>query len=156
MLAGRPVRAWSSCTLAIALLALLLGACGGGRGDRGTTAPNAATAGTSPAATTPTAAVVRVRVRVPGRRPVAGRPFPITVLASENGRPATGRISYGFVVAGQVVARRSNYRFRGGRFRDTLRFPTRAVGVPLTLRVFVTTRRGRGQADVPVRVRPGP
>ena len=143
---------------------LALAGCGNGAGSTGTAVTGAIATTTTPATTQTAPGTIpapdarrglEVRVRPEHRQPVAGRAYPITVTATRDGRPVSGTIEYGFVFAGSVVARRSHYHFDNGRFTDDLQFPKRATGIPLTLRVFVTTDDGgKAHADLPVRVRP--
>lgn len=60
---------------------------------------------------------------------------------------------YQFLFSGSVVAHRSHYRFRG-TLHDTIRWPARSAGIPLTFRAVVTTPLGVRRLDYPVRVRP--
>jgi hypothetical protein len=69
------------------------------------------------------------------------------------GAPAPASVSYQFLLAGQVVARRSTYHFHG-HFSDTLEFPAAAVGYPLTVRAVVTSGPTTVYLDAPVRVMP--
>ncbi|MGZ4200569.1 MAG: hypothetical protein ACXVRH_00755 [Thermoleophilaceae bacterium] len=89
-----------------------------------------------------------------GHHPKAGRSWPITITARTwSGRALSGRVRYEYLYQGQVVARRSNYRFSHGRFRDTLDWPARSVGIRLTFRAVVTTRLGKVNLDYWVAVR---
>ena len=90
---------------------------------------------------------------VPGHHPKAGRPWPVTVTASYNGRPVTAHVRYAFLYGGQVVSRQSNYRFHG-RFTDRgFIWPARAVGYRLTFRAVVYSSRGSRNLDYWVQVR---
>jgi hypothetical protein len=60
-------------------------------------------------------------------------------------------VHYQFLFAGSVVARRSHYRFRG-MLHDTIRWPARSVGVPLTFRAVVSTALGTRKVDYPIQV----
>jgi hypothetical protein len=95
------------------------------------------------------------KLRAPqGHHPRVDKPWPIIITArSHRGRPLSGRVRYEYLYGGQVVARRSNYRFRNGRFRDELTFPGRSVGYRLTFRAVVTTRLGRVNLDYWVEVK---
>jgi len=127
--------------LALALLLLLLGisACGGDSSEQGETGGRTA--------------APRLTLAAPTHRPTVGAPWPITIRAyAPGGRPLRAEVRYQFLFGGNVVARRSHYRFRG-RFHDTLRWPARAAGLPLTFRAVVTTPLGRRNLDYRVRVR---
>jgi len=90
-----------------------------------------------------------------GHHPKANKRWPITVTARTYSRRAlSGHIRYEFLHGGQVVARRSNYRFRHGRFHDkSFTWPARAAGISLTLRVVVSTRLGTVRLSYNVVVR---
>ncbi len=94
-----------------------------------------------------------VTLTAPNHRPVAGAPWPIVIrVRGPHGEPLRAEVRYQYLFAGAVVARRSHYRFRG-TFRDTIRWPARALGIPLTFRAVVTTPLGTRRLDYPVVVR---
>lgn len=68
--------------------------------------------------------------------PRVDRPWPVSFSVSANGRPASAEVRYEYLFAGQVVAHRSDYRFRGS-FHDTFVWPASAVGYPLTFRAVI-------------------
>jgi hypothetical protein len=104
----------------------------------------------------------------PTHHPKAGARWPVTVTCrTRSGRAVRATATYQFVFNGSVVAtrypspkadpgskcskagtcRHSPYPFRG-RMRDsTFRWPARAVGVPLKLRVVVHVR-GKGSLNL--------
>lgn len=130
---------FSASLLAFAL-ALGLTACGGSGAGGGAT-----TRQPSPQPT--------VTLSAPGHRPVAGAPWPIVILArGPHGEPLRAEVRYQYLFAGAVVARRSHYRFKG-IFHDTIRWPARSLGIPLTFRAVVTTPLGTRRLDYAVRVR---
>lgn len=106
------------------------------------------------------------RLRAPDHRPKAGaRDWAITVTAkSRSGRALRAVAVYQFLYNGQKVSTqypnpghprggRRPYRFTG-RYRDTILWPPRAVGYPLTFRVVVSVPgQGRVNLDWAVRVR---
>lgn len=95
------------------------------------------------------------RLHAPGHHPRADRPWPITITArSYAGKALSGRVRYEYVYGGQVVARRSNYRFRHGRFHDTITWPKTSIGFPLVFRPVVTTSRGVVRLPYSVKVLP--
>jgi hypothetical protein len=126
------------------VLALIVGvaSCGGGGSESG----NGATSGR-------TAPRPRVTLAAPTHHPAVDAPWPITIRAyGPGGRPLRAEVRYRFLFGGSVVARRSHHRFKG-TFHDTLRWPARSTGLPLTFRAVVTTALGRRNLDYPVRVR---
>jgi hypothetical protein len=127
--------------------ALALAAAGCGGGSKSTPRSAATTA-------RPAAPAFNATLKAPGHRPRASKPWPIELTATTtDGRPLRALVRYQFLFAGQVVARRSRYAFRG-RFHDVVSWPKRAVGVPLTFRAVVTTALGTRNLDYPVVVAP--
>ena len=123
-------------------LTMGLTACGGGSGAGG--------AGETARRPPPQPAVT---LTAPGHRPVVGAPWPIVIRArGPGGKPLRAEVRYQYLFAGAVVARRSHYRFKGV-FHDTIRWPARSLGIPLTFRAVVTTPLGTRRLDYPVRVR---
>lgn len=89
----------------------------------------------------------------PTHRPVVGAPWPIVIRArGPGGKPLRAEVRYRFLFAGAIVARRSHHRFEGV-FRDTIRWPARSLGIPLTFRAVVATPLGTRRLDYAVRVR---
>ena len=107
-------------------------------------------------AAAPTAAAADTlvaRLHAPGHHPRANKPWRITITArSSSGGPVRAEVRYQYLFHGQVVARRSHYRFRGV-FHDTIIWPARSIGIPLTFRAVVTSRIGNRNLDYAVRVR---
>lgn len=74
--------------------------------------------------------------------------WPIKVTASHNGKGIDGgKVYYQFLSFGRIVACRTVLkpavpRFRHGTFRDTIQWPERSIGLPLTFRVVVFTKYG--------------
>lgn len=122
------------------VLVLSLAGCGGGSSS-GTTSP--------PPKPKPT-----VTLTAPTHTPRAGAPWPIVIRAyGPGGQPLRAEVVYEYLFAGQVVAHRSHYRFRG-TFHDVISWPARSQGIPLTFRAVVTTPLGIRNLDYPVRVQP--
>jgi hypothetical protein len=93
------------------------------------------------------------KLRATTHRPKAGRAWPIVVRATTRaGKPlaATSRIR--FLFGGRVVGRGATAHFVGVH-RETVTWPRRSAGFPLTFRVVVTTSRGTRNLDYPVEVR---
>jgi hypothetical protein len=67
------------------------------------------------------------------------------------GKPAQAQVRYQYLFAGQVVARRSHYRFEGV-FHDVFRWPPSAVGYPLVFRAVVQANGVTLRLDYPVQV----
>jgi hypothetical protein len=83
--------------------------------------------------------------------PVVGPLWPDSFRVTSAGRPAVASLEYEFLLAGQVVARRSHYTFTGS-FHDTIEWPAAAVGYPLTLRAVVRSGSATLDLDYPVKV----
>lgn len=142
-------RAGVGVLLASTVPVVLVG-CGGGKsGSMGTTTR------TTPATTTaPASAALVATLHAPGHRPKVGN-WPITVTLSWQGKPASGHVSYAFLLGGQVVSRQQvgghspNFL---GTFHDVITWPASSVGYPLTFRVVVTSPHGTKSLDYPVQV----
>jgi hypothetical protein len=94
-----------------------------------------------------------VTLQAPGHHPAVNAAWPIRIEArGPNGRPLRAEVRYQYLFGGSVVARRSDFRFKGS-FHDVLRWPKRSVGIPLTFRAVVITPLGTRRLDYDVRVR---
>jgi hypothetical protein len=156
--AAVPGRLGGAALLAVGVLAA--GGCGSSSPAHTATSPGAA-AKAPPAATTSTvagahivtassgSAVASMRVTTP--TPRAGRPWPVRFTVTAAGRPAPASVGYEFLLAGQVVARRSHYTFNGN-FSDIVVWPASAIGYPLTFRAVVVSGASTINLDYPVRV----
>jgi hypothetical protein len=100
----------------------------------------------------------RARLFGSGHHPRARHRWPIRITArTTSGHALSGSVFYQFLFGGQIVACRSvsapgKPHFRG-TFRDVIRWPRRSVGVPLTLRAVVRTRKGMRNLDYAIEVR---
>ena len=110
------------------------------------------------------AAGFTVDLQAPTHHPKVGKDWKITVTAKRKGtgKPVHGAAFYEFVFGGAVVSTqypaphggpaKAPYHFIGS-FTDTLTFPKRSVGQPLTFRVVVRAGPlGTAHADYPIRV----
>jgi hypothetical protein len=118
----------------------------------------AAPAGASPAASGSaqtvgaTSGAVTATLHVAGsHRPRVGRAWPIRFTVTSAGRPVRASVDYEYMFAGQVVAHRSHYTFIG-RFSDVFRWPSSAVGYPLTFRAVIRAQGRTVNLDYPVQV----
>ena len=156
-----------------ALVASLLAAAGCGGTSAGTTSQSSkpssttAPASTSPARATTAPVVsasastghsvsastgeVTATMRASTHTPQVERPWPIHVTVTRAGHPVMASVSYEFLFAGQVVARRSHATFYG-RFSDVFKWPSSAVGYPLTFRAAIASAGARIDLDYPVKV----
>jgi hypothetical protein len=83
--------------------------------------------------------------------PRVERPWPIRFTVSSGGRAARAGVSYEYLFGGQVVAHRSHYTFTG-HFSDVFKWPSAAVGYPLTFRAVIVSGRATIDLDYPVQV----
>ncbi len=155
---------------------LLLAGCGGSSGAKSTHAP---TAKSTQQASTPTqqAATGAATVSQPSvssssgatgivmgssggvtatlhagtHHPKVEVPWPIRFTVSSAGRPAWASVSYEYLFGGQVVAHRSHYTFTG-HFSDVFKWPSSAVGYPLTFRAVIVSGAKTIDLDYPVQV----
>jgi len=124
-----------------------------------------AAAGLAAATAAPVSAASFVaKLHAPNHTPKAdAKNWKITVtVRSRSGRPLRATAVYKFLYNGRVVSTQypnpghskggtRPYAFRG-RYRDTILWPARAVGYPLTFRVVVSVR-GQGSQNLDWRVR---
>lgn len=124
--------------------------------------PAASASGSAPASAS--AAGFVVRLKAPTHHPKVGKRWRITVTAKRKGsnKPVHAAAFYQFLYGGSVVSKQypaphggkanKPYHFYG-HFSDTLKFPQRSVGQPLTFRVVVRAGRlGTAHADYNIRV----
>lgn len=78
-------------------------------------------------------------------------PWPISFTVSKAGAPVQAKVVYEYMFGGNVVAKRSNYSFRG-HFSDHFLWPGSAVGYPLTFRAVITALGKTLYLDYPVQV----
>ena len=81
-------------------------------------------------------------LKAPNHSPTANKPWRITVTAMRGKTKLKGSVSYQFLSHGKVVGHERGRSFKHGVFHETLKFPRRAVGRALTLRVIVKTKYG--------------
>ena len=152
--------------LALSAAALLM--CGCGSSSKPSTTGASATRATqttpAPAQTTTTATSsatanvvsasvggVSATLHAATHHPKVQVPWPIHFTVTHDGAPAHASVSYEYLFAGQVVARRSHYTFTG-EFSDTFHWPSSAVGYPLTFRAVIASAGVTIDLDYPVQV----
>jgi hypothetical protein len=151
-------RALAAATLAV----VVLGGCGGSSHSTGSqSSSSASTSASAPPSTgvasrnsrtvTGSAGGVRAKMHAGTHTPKAGRNWRVRFLVTRGGQRVTASVSYQFLFAGHVVARRSHYTFHG-RFVDIVNWPSSAVGYPLTFRAVVTSGGASINLDYPVQV----
>ena len=88
-----------------------------------------------------------IKLYAPNHYPQVGHDWRIKITAyTSSGRPLAAEVRYQYLYGGQVVARRSHYRFRG-TFRDNIDWPAQAIGYRLTFRSVVKTKLGTRNLD---------
>jgi len=141
-----PVHARRAALAALGAAAIgVVAGCGGSAATSSATA-TASVRSTATARTTAAAAgpAIALRVATASPEPTAGKLWPIVVTATPK---VNGVVSYRFLFNGSQVSHQPGGAMRDGVYRDTLLFPARAEGVPLTLEVVLKTSDGR-TADV--------
>jgi ABC-type phosphate transport system substrate-binding protein len=98
-----------------------------------------------------TAGEVKATLRAATHHPKVNAPWPISFEVTKASRPLRAKVSYEYLFAGNVVAKRSNYSFTG-RFSDLFRWPASAAGYPLIFRAVVTAAGQTLYLDYPVQV----
>ena len=148
-----------------AAVLLLVAGCGSSSKTKSTQASTAtsaqqqATPATQAVPSTPTVAglvtassgAVTATLHAGTHHPKVNRAWPIRFTVSRAGRPAKASVSYEYLFGGQVVAHRSHYTFTG-HFSDVFRWPSSAVGYPLTFRAVIVSEGARIDLDYPVQV----
>jgi len=153
----------ASAVAGLAVLAVILSACGGGGSataqTTARTSTSTATTKAGAATTTPTSTVkagpVHGTLSAENHKPVVGQQWRYTVTATDAaGRPLSGTVDVQFVFGGQVVGRDSppTHPVKDGRWSDTLVFPARSVGQPLAVQAVVHTSKGSITMDWPITV----
>ncbi len=143
---------------------LILAGCGssgsGGSTKASTATTTAATPATvtggstsmsAPSTVTASSGGVTATMQAGSHHPRVGVPWPVSFTATRGGRPARASVSYEYLFAGQVVARRSHYLFTG-HFSDTFKWPASAVGYPLSLRAVIVSGPATLNLDYAVQV----
>jgi len=77
--------------------------------------------------------------------------WPIRFAVTRGGHPVAASVSYEYLFGGQVVAHRSHYTFNG-HFSDVFKWPSSAVGYPLTFRAVIASAGVTIDLDYPVQV----
>jgi hypothetical protein len=161
-------RALTAGTLAACVLAMA--GCGGSSSASSTrsssTSASASTATSAkPVASSPVASAsagagyavsasagaVTATMHAGTHRPKVQAPWPIHFTVTRDGRAARASVSYEYLLGGQGVARRSHYTF-DERFSDVFKWPSAAVGYPLTFRAVIVSEGATIDLDYPVRV----
>jgi hypothetical protein len=116
-----------------------------------TTQPAVATAEGNAHSVSASAGGVTASLYAGTHKPKVQAPWPLHFTVTRGGQPLAASVSYEYMFGGQVVAHRSHYTFKG-RFSDVFRFPSSAVGYPLTFRAVIVADGVTLNLDYPVQV----
>lgn len=118
-----------------------------------TTSTSTAVTGTAvaPGVVSATAGGITATLHATTHSPRVNAGWPISFTVTKGGQPLQAKVSYEYLFAGNVVAKRSNYTFTG-RFHDVFRWPASAVGYPLTFRAVILAGGQTLFLDYPVQV----
>lgn len=81
-------------------------------------------------------------LHAPNHTPTVNTKWWITVDVTRGTTKLSGSVRYEFVFDGQTVSNQPGHGFTGGVYKDSLVFPSSAIGMKLTLRTIVKTKYG--------------
>ena len=84
------------------------------------------------------AASFRITPHIANHTPIVNKKWPIELTVTAGRKRLSGSVRYEFLFDGSVVSHQPGHRFTDGIYRDTMVFPSRSLGEPLTLRILVT------------------
>jgi hypothetical protein len=91
-------------------------------------------------------------LHVPSHQPKVGK-WPLRVTATRGSQKPSGSVSFRFLLDGTQVSKQPGHSFTRGVYYDTLIWPKRAVGHPITLQAVVRTRYGTDYLNWWIKVR---
>lgn len=103
--------------------------------------------------TTTPSGQVHATIHGESHTPTVGVPWHYTVTVTQaRGKPVDGTETTHYTFGGAVVGteKPENVAFTGGVYRDTIEFPARSVGYPLSLQAVVHTSQGSATATWPI------
>jgi hypothetical protein len=148
--------------IAVVVAGLTAAGCGGSKPKPATTTTHTTTStshaggGISAAtATTPTVTSGPVHASLHGANhaPTVGTHWAYTVHATAaSGKPLSGKVDTEFAFAGTVVGHEAPpvHRLKNGVLHDTIKFPSSAIGHPITLVTVIRTSAGSVALGWPV------
>ena len=84
------------------------------------------------------AASFKVTPHIPNHTPTINKKWPLRLTVTRGNTKLSGSVRYEFLFAGTVVSKQPGHKFTHGVYRDTMLFPPKSLGQPLTLRILVT------------------
>lgn len=84
------------------------------------------------------AASFKITPHIRNHTPIVNRKWPVELTVTAGKKRLSGSVKYEFLFDGSVVSHQPGHRFTRGIYRDTLVFPAKSLGQPLTLRMLVT------------------
>jgi hypothetical protein len=132
----------------VAAAALTISSSGAASAAGSSQQPNT---GIAAATVTRSAAGVTASMHVGTHHPRVNRPWYLKFTVTRGGHAVKAGVSYEYLFGGHVVAKRSHYNFTGS-FSDTFRFPSSAVGYPLTFRAVIVSGKAKINLDYAVQV----
>ncbi len=116
-----------------------------------TTTTTASTSTAAAGVVTGASGMITATLHAGTHHPKVNQAWPLSFTVSVSGHPANASVSYEYLFGGQVVAHRSHYTFTG-HFSDVFRWPSTAVGYPLTFRAVIVSGAKTINLDYPVQV----
>jgi hypothetical protein len=101
------------------------------------------------------------KMTVPTHTPKARAKWPVKIVVkTTSGRRLSGTVQYHFLFGGQVVSTQGCHpnrpdpcSFKGGVYRDLIRWPKRSAGYKITFQATVKTKLGTKNLNYWVKVR---
>jgi hypothetical protein len=84
------------------------------------------------------AASFKITPHIANHTPIVNKKWPVELKVTAGRKRLNGSVRYEFLFDGAVVSKQAGHKFTRGVYRDTMVFPSQALGEPLTLRILVT------------------
>lgn len=84
------------------------------------------------------AAGFKIKPHILNHTPTINRKWPVRLTVTRGRTRLSGTVKYEFLFDGTVVSHQAGHKFTHGTYTDTMIFPPKALGEPLTLRILVT------------------
>ncbi len=85
----------------------------------------------------------KITAHMRNHTPIANTKWPVKLTVMSGHKRLSGSVNYEFLFSGSVVSHQPGHRFKHGIFKDTMVWPAKSVGLPLTLRILVHVPRYR-------------